>query len=97
MSVAHLTLGRLLGVDGEMDLGHGLFDHGDGVRTLGVGVDATFGDLGGDLAPEVLNLVGALLVADLHLALFENLEDDVRRLGRPKRLLQVVSLGGLPL
>ena len=85
----HLRLGGLVALDIVADLVHGLLDHADRVRALGARVDAPLRHLGADLAPEVLELDGALLLADLQLALFQDLEHDVLHVGRAERLLEV--------
>lgn len=54
-----------------------LVDHARGVHLLGARVDQLAGDDGDDLVVDALQLRAALLLAHLHLALFEDLEDDV--------------------
>lgn len=87
----YLDFGRLAQIDAEPDFVHGLLDHANGVRSLRPRVDTSRRDLGRDLAAAVLQLGAALLLADLELALLEDLEHDLVRLGRVERLLQVTG------
>lgn len=93
----HLGLGRLVRLDRKVDLGHRLLDHRDRVRPLRIRIHTALRHGRRNFSPQGLELVGALLLADLQLALAQDLEHAFLHVVRPEALGQVVVLGDLAL
>lgn len=74
-----------------MRFGHGLFDHADRVRPLRARVQTHARNERGDLLPELLQLMAALLLADLELAFAQDGQDDLVDVGRAKSFLELRS------
>ena len=72
-----LLLSTLSRVNLHVHLSHGLEDYRDRELIVVFGIDAFRDDDVGDVFPQVLLLVLALEVTDLHIALVEDFDDDL--------------------
>ena len=70
---AYLNFHWLLGLDTESNFRHSLLDQSDGVGSIRRSINGLLGDTRGDLLVEGLEVPSSFLVADLNIALLQDL------------------------